>query len=312
MITPPPDTRIVIEGPGAEKFTVAGPGMGDRGVVLADEDSGTDFDAMYETATTTIWNATAYQIGADFGGLREEKFDFSLAFHVLGTPQLPWRHADSAFRQGFSFRRDSMVRVQIGDTQRRLPVRLGAKPRVKIVGDPNIHDYGLVVVPLIGAYPRWLEDDATSTFITATDTTGGGVETGFVTVANPLPIDYEIWPRWVFQGTAGIVWTIPDFSWGSDEFDRAEIDADRKIVMPPLLAGEHIVIDTDRMARNGQANSSLDTEFYARMGGKRFVYPLPGRTPETRIPVSVTGAPIGAGIQVRCPRPWPRPWGGLD
>ncbi len=48
------------------------------------------------------------------------------------------------------------------------------------------------------------------------------------------------------------------------------------------------------------------------MNGQRFCYPLPGATPETKIPVSVTGAPVGAGVQVRCPRPWPRPWGGLD
>ncbi|WP_069166797.1 hypothetical protein [Nocardia altamirensis] len=312
MISPPEGTRIVIDSPAGESFTVAGPGRGDKGVVLADEDSGTEFDAMYETVTETIYNATAFQVGADFGGTREEKFDFSLAFHIIGTTGLPWRVADSRFRNAFSYKRESLVRVRIGDTHRRLPVRLGAKPRVKIVGDPHIDDYGLVVLPLVGAYPRWLEDDVTSSFVTTTDTTGGGVETGFVTVSNPLPVDYEIWLRWVFQGAAGIVWTIPDFSWGSDEFDRADIDRERKIVMPPLLDGEHIVVDTDRMARNGQVNSSLDTEVYARMGGKRFLYPLPGRTPLTRIPVSVTGAPIGAGIQVRCPRPWPRPWGGLE
>ncbi|KZM68364.1 hypothetical protein AWN90_10780 [Nocardia terpenica] len=308
----PEATRILIEGAGGQRLTVAGPGAGTDGVVLADVDSGTEFENFFEAPTTTIWNATAYQVGADFGGAREEKFDFTLAFHILATATASWRAAYERFRLAFSFKRDSGLRAEVGDSSRLLTVRLGAKPAVKVTGDPNADGYALAVVPLVGAYPRWCEPDVVSQFVTTTDTTGGGVESGYVTVSNPLPVDYEIWPRWIIQGGKDIVWTIPDFSWGSGEFERAEIDRDRKMVMPPLLDGEHVVIDTDPLARNGQANSSIDTEFPARMNGQRFCYPLPGATPETKIPVSVTGAPVGAGVQVRCPRPWPRPWGGLD
>lgn len=310
MITPRGSAIIEIEGcNGGDWWPVAGPDQWTRGVALADEDSGTDFDGMYDAPLTALYNSTAFQVGADFGGIREDKYDFILAFHVMGTDEISWEQIDSQFRLAWSARRDTTIWVTTENSRRSLPVRLVDKIKVKAINDPISEQYGLVLVPLVGAYPRWIEAPLISTYITTTDTTGGGVETGYVEVDNPLPYDYEINPQWVVQGSAGIVWTIPDFSWGNDEYERAELDVARKIVMPPLIEGEHLLIETDKMARHGQVVSSLDTQVYARMNGKRFMYGLPGRTPRTQIPVSVTGAPIGAGIQVRCPRPWPRPWG---
>lgn len=309
MFTPPERTTIEVEGCDGEWFTVAGDDQWDRGIALADEDTGTDFGGMYEPAISVIYNSTAYQIGATYGGMREDKFDFILAFHVKGTPERPWRYCDSDFRKAWSAKRDSKIWVEVEDSRRWLTVRLGGKVKIKAINDPNGEQYGLVLVPLIAAYPRWLEEDVVSSYITATDTTGGGTETGVLYVSNPLPPDYPIWPKYVAQGTTGIVWTIDDRSWGNDEFERATIDAARKIVMPPLIAGENILIDTNPQALEGQVNSSLDTEVYQRMGGKRFMYSIPGPTPKTNIGVSVTHAPVGAGIQVKCPREWPRPWG---
>ncbi|MFI6368713.1 phage tail protein [Nocardia sp. NPDC050630] len=312
MIDPPRGVLIELEGcngPG-DWWTLAGQGQWERGVCLADEEEGTDFDGMYDPPVTALYNSTAFQVGAEFGGIREEKYDFILAIHVMGTRQRPWRYVDSDFRKSFSFKRDSKLWVTTGDSRRHLPVRLGGKVKIKAVYDPDGEQYGLLLIPLVGAYPRWIEKPQPSTFVCQTDTTGGGTETGYVTVSNPLPEDYEIWPQWRIQASAdGMVVTLPDFSWGNDEFDRAEEDALRKVELAPLLLGEHLSIDTDKMAINGQFNSSLDTEFYQRMGGRRFAYCIPGGTPETLVPVTVTGAPAGTGIQVLCPRPWPRPWG---
>ncbi|WP_172964413.1 hypothetical protein [Nocardia sp. FDAARGOS_372] len=47
------------------------------------------------------------------------------------------------------------------------------------------------------------------------------------------------------------------------------------MVLAPLLAGEHLKINTDKMAWGGQFNSSLDTEFPQRMGGRRLNYSIP-------------------------------------
>ena len=77
--------------------------------------------------------------------------------------------------------------------------------------------------------------------------------------------------------------------------------------MPPLIAGEHLRVDTDEDTT--QVESNIDTQPYLRMGGVRFLYPIPPYTPPTELPVAVTGAPAGVGVQVRCPRVWGRPWG---
>jgi len=310
MIDPLNEVTIELEGCDGEWWPLAGEGQWDRGVCLADEEEGTDWDGAYDPPFTAIYNSTAFQVGATYGGYREEKYDFILAVHILGTKTMPWRYVDSAFRKSLSVKRDAKLWATTVDSRRHLPVRLGGKPKLKALNDPNSEQYGLLLLPLVGAYPRWIEEPHKEVFVCQTDTTGGGTETGYVTVSNPLPEDYEIWIQWEIQAShAGMVVTLPDFSWGNDEFERAEEDALRKVELAPLLLNEHLKIDTDKMARDGQFNSSLDTEFYQRMGGRRFAYHVPGNTPPTLVPITVTGAPAGTGIRVVCPRPWPRPWG---
>ena len=310
MIDPPDETLIELEGCDGRWWTLAGPGQWDHGLALADEDDGTDFDGMYETPMSAIYNSTAFQSGATFGGVREEKYDFILALHIKGEKGRPWRYTDSGLRKSLSFKRDSKLWATTADSRRHLPIRLVDKVKIKAVNDPNSEQYGLALLPLVGAFPRWIGSPHISNFVTTTDTTGGGEETGYVTISNPLPMDYEIFVVWQIQAAAaGMVVTLPDYSWGSDEYDRAEEDALRRVELAPLLENEHLQIDTDKMAFGGQFVSSLDTEFPQRMGGKRLVYSIPGETPPTQVPVTVTGAPIGTGIRVICPRPWPRPWG---
>ncbi|MEU9515925.1 hypothetical protein [Micromonospora sp. NPDC048169] len=310
MIDPPDDTLIELEGCNSRWWTFAGEGQWDHGLALASEDDGTDFDSMYETPMSAIYNSTAFQIGATFGGVREEKYDFILALHIKGEKGQPWRYTDSDLRKSLSAFRDAKLWVTTSDSRRHLPIRLAGNVKIKAVNDPNSEQYGLALLPLVGAFPRWIGAPLISTFVTTTDTTGGGSETGYVTVSNPLPMDFEIFPKWEIQASAaGMVVTLPDYSWGSDEYERAEEDALRKVELAPLLLGENLKIDTDKMAFGGQFNSSLDTEYPQRMGGKRLVYSIPGETPPIQVPVTVTGAPIGTGIRVICPRPWPRPWG---
>ncbi len=305
-MTAPEVTRISIISPDGDVFPVAGPDQWERGVCLADEDTGTDYDGMYDAPFEAIYNATAFQIGADFGGVREDKYEFVLAFHIKGTRTRTLRQADSEFRRAFDARRQSKIVVHHEDSTRWLDVRLGGKPRIKSKNDPNGEQYLLILYPIIAGYPRWREDDFPSSFVTTTDTTGGGTETGYVTISNPCDVD--IWLKWVLQGTPGIIWTVPDYSWGNDQFGRAVEDSLHKIVMPPLIDGEHVTIDTDPDSNVGQVNSDLDTEIYLRMNGKTFMYKIPPGTTAT-LPITVSHAPIGAVIQAKSPRTWTRPLG---
>lgn len=294
---------------GSPEFPVHGIGAGTRNVWLAEEGDGTDFDGMYDPPVQALYTSTAFMTGARLTGIREDPYDFILAFHILGTPGVPWREADSDFRLAWDFVRQSKIRVEVEESTRRLPVALGRKPQIKVAHDPNGKQYGLMLVPLIGAYPRWIQPDVTDSFVTTTDTTGGGFENGVVTVSNPTPTVQ--WIRWLTQGTAGITWTLPDFSWGQEALHERlpGVDAARKIVLAPLIAGEHIKIESNPESPDGMYNSSLDTQFYVRMAGVEFMYPIPPRTPPTDLPIKVTGAPIGAGVQAFVPSEWSRPWG---
>lgn len=134
-------------------------------------------------------------------------------------------------------------------------------------------------------------------------------ETGYLKVWNPT--NTLCWLRYMAQaGNANIEWTISDFSWGSDAWNRADEDSGRMIIMPELLLGENIKIDTNPYAFGGQVVSSLDTQVYLRMNGVQFLYPVPPRTPPTLVPVQVTNSLPGNGIKMYCPHEWLHPWGG--
>ncbi|MBF5002216.1 hypothetical protein IRT45_34425 [Nocardia sp. BSTN01] len=311
---PPDDTVIGCEGPRGQWWDVAGPDQWKQGIALADEESGTDFDGMFDPPVTALYNSTAYEIGATFNGIKEDKYDFALAFEIMSLPNMPWARIDSAFRNSWSYKRDSKIWVTADGSRRYLPVRLAGKPRLKTNNDPNSEKTARITLPLVAGYPRWIEAPQPSSFITQTDTTGGGTETGHVWVDNPLPEDYDAYPIWDIQAAAeGITVTLPDYSWGNDLHERADEDALRKVVLAPLHLGEHLHITVDPMSMGGQFNTATKSEYSGRMGGIRLMYPIPGGgvVPRQQIPVTVTGAPIGTRIRLTVPREWPRPW-GLD
>lgn len=312
------DDAIVAIEPwdGSPEFIVHGQGAGNRNVWLAEGGDGTEFDGMYDPPVTVLLTSTAFQTGATVTGTREEPYDFILAFHITGTEELPWRYADSDFRLAFDFLEQSRIRVEVEESTRWLSVQLGSKPKLQIGRDPNGQQYGLILVPLIAEYPRWVEldwgentpPDHPTKFVTTTDTTASGFEDGFVTVWNPTPL--KQWVRYSVQGAAGIIWTISDFSWGQEAMHDRDpgVDVARKITLAPLVAGEHLKIDTNPEAIDGMYNSNIDTQVYMRQQVE-FMYPIPPRTPPTQVPIRVSKAPIGAGIQVRGPLHWNRPWG---
>lgn len=302
--------EIWYEGHDGSIFHISGGDEGaSEGICLGNAEAGTMWEDMYESPFEAIYESTAFEIGGRYGGLRENMFEFILAFRIKSTVDRPWRINDSRFRKALSPTKDSKLHVKIqGETHRWLNVRLLNQPKLKVEQDPNLRRYGLLLVTFVASYPRWLEDDFTDSYTTTTNTTSSGTEIGEVTVSNPT--DTEIWLKWTLTAPiAGLVWTLPDFSWGDDRFSRAAVDADRMVSLPSLIANENVVVDTDEMTMGGQVNSDLDTSIYQRMNGRQFLYPVPPYTPPTDIPISVTGAPIGAGVQVRCPRTFSRPWG---
>jgi hypothetical protein len=291
---------VELEGVNGNWFTLSGPGMGEQGAYL-----GTEVDGFYDAPVKTIHNSHAFQTGSTYGGKRNLQRDLVFGIWITDDNGESWESNDSEWRKAWSYDRDAKLWITTETSRRYLKVKLAEQPQVQMEHDPRLIGSQKVVMTCVANDPWWYEPDVTATWIAPTDTQGGSTVTGTVSVSNPT--DVPIWLKWVIQAPGKP--TLPDFSFGDDRYERATIDAARQVVMPTLQAGEHILVDTDEEAINGQVNSSTDTAVYMRMNGVTFCYPVPPYTPATALPVAMSKAPAGVGIQVRQPRPWSRPWG---
>lgn len=295
-----PDTLVELEDIRGNLFTLAGPGQGDRGIVL-----GTDVDGIYDAPVKTIHNSHAFQTGSTYGGKRNLQRDIVFgvyAHHDDGDKN--WSFNDSEWRKGWSYEQDCKLWITTEDSRRYLKLRMSQHPEFKPEHDPNGTQIEKVVMTCVANDPWWYEkNDVTDLWESPTSTLNGSINYGTVSVSNPT--DVPIWLKYVVHGAAKPM--LPDFSFGDDRYERAEIDADRKLWLPKITAGDTIVYDTDEEA--DQATSRLKIPYWQQMNGVTFCYPIPPYTKKIQLPVGMTLAAAGMGIQVRCPRPWSRPWG---
>ncbi|OZD23813.1 hypothetical protein CH253_08095 [Rhodococcus sp. 06-156-3C] len=300
-----PETLIELEGaPDArgkrQWFTLLGPNKGDRGVYLKD-----GLEGLGDMPFDSIWNSHAFQIGSTFGGIRIDHLDVLMGVTAKATPGFTAEENDSNFRLAWSAKKDANLWVTSANARRRLPLRMKSNPQLLGDIDPHVNDVFQHLYTLRAGDPRWLESDLKDSWKSTRDTTDGSTQTGHVTISNPT--DTEQWLMWVVQAAKGAKWTLPDFSFGDDREDRGEEDRTRLIRMPELIDGEHLKVNTDQT--EVQVASNIDTQVWERMRSVLFCYPLPARSKKVKLPVSVTNAPAGVGVQVRCPRKWSRPWG---
>ncbi|MFD3511135.1 phage tail protein [Nocardia sp. NPDC058666] len=284
---------IEVEGVDGSLWTLAGPGQGREGVEL-----GTTPTGLYDAPVTTIWNSTAFQIGATYGGANWQKRDVVFGVNVSATDSSNWESVDSAWRKAWAYDRDSKLIITTEYGARTLHLRMSQQPEFKPLRDPHLKHWAQVTMTCTAGIPWWVEEDTTATAVSTVDTRGEGAsETLWLPISNPT--DQPMWLQWV--GSAPAQWTLPDFSWREDSF------AARVITLPSLVAGQDITVDTDPIEEMIVAadNSSV----WARMNGRMFLHSVPPWTPETLLPATVRGAAPGAQIQVRCPRNWSRPWG---
>lgn len=294
------EALVQVETFRGEWFTISGPGQGDRGVELS-----TKVEDLYDVPVETIRNSHAFQKGSSYGGKRIKHRIPVFGVDIVGETGSEWELLDSEWAKGWDYDHESKLWVETESSRRYLSLSLFEQPKIDLEFDPHGELYAQVMMTCVAGDPYWYEPDETAQWVSTTDTTGGGTASGDVTVHNPT--NQEIWLKWVLQAYPGAIYSLPDFSFGDDREERAVIDANRVIQMPALIAGEHLLVDSD--PDTTQVESNIDTAVYLRMGGVRFAYPIPPYTPPTSLPVSVTKAPAGVGVQVRMPRPWSRPWG---
>lgn len=286
---------IELDGVDGSHWILSGPGYGSEGVEFATSPSG-----IYDAPVTVPWNSSAYQPGATPGHPTWLKRDVTFSVNIFRTEYNSWQEVDSAWRKAWSYLQDSTLSITTESGTRRLKLRMTQQPEFKPANDPHIKQWGRITMMCTAGVPWWTEDDVIGTDETVTDTTSSGTETLWVPVENPT--DQELYLRWVLPAaSANTQWTVPDFSWKDDE------NANRAIELPTQTTGQHLTIDTDPMEE--MIVCADGSQFWARMNGRMFEFPVPAYTPRTLLPVQVSGVPVGTKVMVRCPRNWSRPWG---
>jgi hypothetical protein len=288
----------MITGVDGSTWTISGEGRGREGVELGTSPSG-----IYDAPVTTIWNATAFQNGSTFGGYDTNKRDVVFGVNIFEMPGRTWESVDSAWRKAWAYDTDAIMTVSTDYGSRSLALRMSQQPEFNPVKDPHLKMWGQVVMTCTAGVPWWVEDSVTQTWVSPADTTNSTFRSGTVTVSNPT--DQPMYLQWVCSAPGQ--WTLPDFSWGNDYYNRATQDANRAVTLPVTVAGQDLTIDTDPSQE--MIVSADGSQMWALMGGVSFEYWVPAYTPATSLPVTVTGAPAGASVMVVQPRNWSRPWG---
>ncbi|MFC9768480.1 hypothetical protein [Rhodococcus jostii] len=290
-----------------------GADAGSAGVYLGQD----QVKGLFDTPTRTFWAQGAHQSGGTMKAQWDEIRDISLGFHVLtGSSGRATEDILSRFRRAFDYREDPwdhdarLARIEVITDRsgtRCLDVQLYEAPDFNPGTDPIKAGYGNPILPLRAGQPNWYQDDVITSWST-TATSGSGT----ITVSNPT--DQPMKQKWII--TRGD-WTLPDVSWegapgvrvpGVDKL-RGRDDRDRMILMPTLGAiqgGATVDLDTDKELMVRDAH---DTNLLGQMPvpGRYFLYVIPPYTPDTELPVSVTGARgggVGAMVQLVQPRRW--------
>ncbi len=258
-----PDTVIVVEGVDGERFTIAGPDAGDRGVYLSP-----GVQVFYDPPVKVVSEEPGNWPGSRYLNHRVLRRDMVFAVEILDDGEgKSWLSRDSAWRKAWAFDRDTKLFVTTPESGTRyLKLRLGESPEVDTYTDPRMRTINQVRMVCYAYDPFWYGEDKVFTAVTKTDTsfdpnalqlpwpwpqTQLPKETLFIDVPVTNPTDQIIWPKWSVPGSTyapaepyipwlpwlgapksrAAIWTLPDYS-----FEEGE-HADRRLRLPGLIGG---------------------------------------------------------------------------
>ena len=295
-------SKITLLGVDNSLWHISGINQGAEGVELAVNPSG-----LGDAPVTSIWNATAFQTGATWYGMRYDKRDVVLTFNVTAAGGLSWEAVDGNFRKAWSYAADSTLMVTTESSTRCLKLRLSQHPDFASKHDPHLKSWAPIVLTCTAGFPFWTETDITQTWVSPADThTGSSEKEGSVMVENPT--DLPMYLQWVCSAPAQ--WTLPDFSYGLDYNYGKGTGAEnlaRVVTLPKTATGQDLTINTD--PQQPMIIAADGSNQWAAMNGVSFLYPVPPQTPPTSYPVWVTYAPASASVMCVQTRYWTRPYG---
>ena len=291
--------KIEVYGCDGSYWYISGPDIPrDAGVTLNPKLTG-----AIDSPVKTLWLPGAF--GQETQGYRWERRDMVFAVQTCAQDPETWMTVDSEWRSAFDYVKVTRIVYTTSSGTRWLNVRMLEEPK-SYEGEsdqgksPFLTCDSTVVMTVASELPFYTgETDIYEWELEP------GRQFGSTKIAINNDSDVAVWPRWTLTG--GALWTLPDFSWGSEEYGRGAEDAGRMIDIPELTVNENIVVDSD--PRRQTIISSNLANVQGRWKGNDLLYPiLPGGT--ASIPVSVRDVVNSAGVALRLeiPKWYTRPW----
>lgn len=251
----------------------------------------------------TLWMPGAF--GQESQGYRWERRDVIFAVQTFAQDPETWMTVDSEWRAAFDYLKETKIVYTTSAGRRWLRVRMLEEPKsyegqVEAGKSPFLTCESTVVMTVASELPFYEGD----TEIYEWEMTSG-TPSEVIQIAINNDSDVPVWPRWTLTG--GATWTLPDFSWGSEEYGRGLEDSGRTVELPPLNRYENLVVDSD--PRRQTILSSNMSNVQGRWKGNDLLYPLaPGAT--AKIPVGVKDITNGVtpALRLEIPKWYTRPW----
>ena len=288
--------KIEVYGCDGSYWYISGPELpDDAGVSLNPKLTG-----AIDAPVKTLWLPGAF--GQESQGYRWERRDIIFAVQTFAQDPETWMTVDSGWRNAFDYVKTTKIVYTTSAGTRWLNVRMLEEPK-SYEGEtdqgrsPFLICDSTVVMTVSSELPFYVGE----TDIYEWETTTTGFAAGTIDINNDSDVD--VWPRWTLTG--GGTWTIPDFSWGSEEYSRGLQDYGRLVELPNITSSEDVVVDSDpRVQTIISANMS---NVQGRWKGKDLLYPLaPGAT--ATLPISVKEHTGSMALRLEIPKWYTRPW----
>lgn len=265
---------------------ILGPGSMEQGVGMLE-----NFAGLYHAPRTPIRQSWAYQEGStpsDFPRVEERLIDIRLVTRGVTTEE--WEQVDAMLWEILTFTQEAILRVTSNvSAPREIRVRLDRKPKDNMKFDPGVMRHMVWEVTLVACDPYWYSSTLTSSW-----TNNSGTGNGTLVLQNDA--DVECWVQFASNEImSSQTWTLPDGIYPAN-----------KVTLPTLSVGQSFLVDTYPLAETLMVLD--DSQMWAAMNSKAFLYSIPPKTPPTVVPVKVVGGGYTATITAYMTQRWDRPW----
>ena len=290
--------QIEVHGCDGSHWIISGPDIPqEAGVTLSPRLTG-----AIDAPVKTLWLPGAF--GEEAIGMRWRKREMVFTVQTFAPDYETWMTVDSEWRAAWDYVKETTIVYTTSAGQRWLKVRLLEEP-ISYEGDvergksPFLVCDAAVTLTVASELPFYIGE--TDVYEWELDE---GQEEADIQINIRNDGDVPVWPRWTLTDQA--TWTLPDFSWGSEDYQRGAQDMGRTVELPALRKNEGVVVDSDPRVQTIIASNMANVQ--SRWRGQDLLYPIAPGT-DSSIPVSVRNATEGAALRLEIPKWYTRPWG---